>query len=376
MVQELGVHSLAHLQSLQGGYSKMAEGAGATWFCSVCTLQNLGVAAECLACGSPRSADLGGATVPFIIPEGSTSVYLCPESFDVALHSISLCLHAARTLLSAPVIRSGFALVRPPGHHASSETFGSYCLLNTVAVTARALLEDHARRSSLPKAPGGPGGPGSPQGAAAEGMRVLIVDWDVHHGDGTQALIDADPLLSTHCRFVSIHRHDEGFWPKSGRVHDGSPSIVNIPLRGKGFGDPDYLAVFEDVVIPLGLDFAPTLVIVSASFDCADGDALGRFKVSPEGFRCMTRLMQGLNVPTLLVLEGGYDVDAAQAEPHKALCDGVAASVQGLLEGPPLGPSCGPDMDDALNLDPSWRGRVRPETRRVIGEVQSRIADI
>ena len=344
----------------------------------MCTLQNADTAAQCVACGSPRTpAGSGGAacgaggsdqaTPDFVIPAGKTSIYLCAKSLDVALANCALCVEAAQR---ACVSRTpAFALVRPPGHHASAESSGSYCLLNTAGVTARAVLASGGGRCTHGRWGGGGGGGGS----GDEGMmftgtdkgegvvsRVLVVDWDVHHGDGTQALVTNDAVLRAGCTFVSIHRHDDGFWPTSGSVGDGGENVVNVPLRGTGFGDADYYYVFEHVVVPLAAQLKPDLVLVSAGYDCASGDMLGRFEVSARGFRSLTRLSLGLaGGAALLVLEGGYDVDGTSG--HAPLVGGVCASVDGML--------CG-----AMGLDDlpcGWRSNVRPETQRVVEEVKA-----
>ena len=153
-------------------------------------------------CGSEKQE--GG----FLIPSDKSDCYLCPNSFNVAMSNCAAVMEAAQKVLLDEQIHSSFALIRPPGHHASSESFGSYCLLNTVAITAYHTIITCKKR-------------------------ILIVDWDVHHGDGTQAIVESfseDEFLKEQCHFVSIHRHDDGFWPKSGRIEEGGDSILNVPL--------------------------------------------------------------------------------------------------------------------------------------------------
>ena len=135
---------------------------------------------------------------------------------------------------------------------------------------------------------------------------------------------------------------------------------MNVPLRGTGYGDADYFRVFERVVLPLAARERPDAVLVSAGYDCAAGDMLGRFDVSSPGFGALTRLVLGLAGGahgTLLVLEGGYDVDGTAG--HRGLVGGVCASIDGLREGP-MGVEA---------LPGGWRERVRPETEQVIEEV-------
>jgi histone deacetylase 6 len=206
------------------------------------------------------------------------------------------------------------------------------------------------------------------QALLGEGLakRVLIVDWDVHHGDGTQAAVIGDSTLRDGCCFVSIHRHDAEFWPKSGKVGEGGGGarVVNVPLYGVGFGDSDYYRVFEAVIAPVAKRFKPDLVIVSAGYDCADGDKLGRFSVTAGGFNALTRLALSLtNSAGLLVLEGGYDVDDTSG--HGPLVSGVCASIDGLEAGPmELG-----------GLPAGWRAGVRPETEAVVAEVLGALPD-
>ena len=332
------LHSARHLAMLRTAF---LESRG--WFCAVCTLENAADAAECMACCTARGRDEGCS---FCIPEGKTSVHLCAASLDVALTNCALCAEAARR--GCATRTPAFALVRPPGHHASSESFGSYCLLNTVGITARALLQ-----------------PSPSAAGAALAQRILIIDWDIHHGDGTQALVLGDGALREACTFVPIHRHDEGFWPKSGGVGEGSGGaaggrVVNVPLRGTGYGDADYYRVFERLVVPLAARLQPDAVLVSAGYDCAAGDLLGRFQVSSTGFCHLSRLVLGLaGGAALFVLEGGYDVDGSSG--HAPLVAGVCASVDGMLQGA-MG------IED---LPSGWRREVKPQTDAVLDEVEA-----
>jgi acetoin utilization deacetylase AcuC-like enzyme len=327
------LHTAKHLAALRTGF-RLAN----MWNCNQCTFSNEMSAESCNICGAFAKSD-------FIIPEGKSDVYLCDKSYQVALENCSLCTEAATRLLSRededlPPVVGGFALVRPPGHHAYSEHFGSYCLINTVAVVCKMLLA----RKDGPK-------------------RILIVDWDVHHGDGTQALVEGDSCLSNQVMFVSIHRHDKEFWPKSGAVDEGGKAVVNIPLTGIGYGDADYMYVFLQVVLPLAKRFEPDLVLVSAGYDCADGDQLGRFSVTTAGFGWMTRQLLGI-APCLFVLEGGYDVDGSGACPHKPLRTGVAATVESLLDAA--------EGREAPPVSSMWCEEVRDLTKQVVDQVLER----
>ena len=148
-----------------------------------------------------------------------------------------------------------------------------------------------------------------------------------------------------------------------------APNIVNVPLRGRGFGDADYYRVFERVILPLAQRLRPDVVLVSAGYDCARGDLLGCCDVTASGFRTLSRLALGLaGGATLLLLEGGYDVDSSSG--HAPLVEGVCASIRGLAEGPLR-------SLDAVLLPAEqhgWRDRVKPETEAVLEEVVARLS--
>ena len=178
----------------------------------------------------------------------------------------------------AAVERGGFALVRPPGHHAlPSESMG-FCLFANVAIAARwAQIE-------------------------LEAERVAILDWDVHHGNGTQDIFWRDPSVL----FVSIQQWP--FWPGSGGPGNGNETTINIPLEA-GSGDDEYVAAMERIVEPAIAGFDPDLLIVSAGFDAGAGDLLGGMRVTEEGFAELARRTRGLCDRVALVLEGGYTLE-------------------------------------------------------------------
>ncbi len=182
-----------------------------------------------------------------------------------------------------------FALVRPPGHHAEAQAAMGFCLFNNVAVAA-----EHAR--------------------AALGIeRVLVVDWDVHHGNGTQHSFSArrDVL------FFSTHQFP--FYPGSGDVDEvgdgeGAGYTVNVPFHA-GCGDSDYVAAFQDVLVPIADRFAPELVLVSAGFDAHRDDPLASMNASDEGYAALMSIVMDIAArhaggKLVLTLEGGYDLDA------------------------------------------------------------------
>uniref|UniRef100_A0A8C2WCV4 Protein deacetylase HDAC6 n=1 Tax=Cyclopterus lumpus TaxID=8103 RepID=A0A8C2WCV4_CYCLU len=237
------------------------------------------------------------------------SVFINNQSFQSALLAAGGCFTAVERILTGQVSR-GVAIVRPPGHHAERDSPCGFCFFNTAALAAR-----HAQQISH-DAP----------------LRVLIVDWDVHHGNGTQHMFEDDDSVL----FISLHRYDNGtFFPSSEDaapdrvgVSKGAGFNVNVAWSGGRMGDSDYLAAFHSVVMPIATEFNPGLVLVSAGFDAARGDPLGGYHVTPEGYAHLTHLLMSLaGGRVLLILEGGYNLTS--------ISDSMAMCTSVLLGDPP-----------------------------------------
>ena len=227
------------------------------------------------------------------------------RSYLIARLAVGGLLNAVDALLTPhPALRaprSAFAFVRPPGHHAEPSRGMGFCLFNNIAIAAEYAIEKHGLK------------------------RVLIVDWDLHHGNGTQkAFYDRPDVL-----FFSSHQYPH--YPGTGNFDEagsgkGEGFTVNAPFPA-GFGDTEYLAVYDRVLRPIALEFKPELVLVSAGFDPYVKDPLGGMRVTGDGFGNLATIVREVADITcggkvLLTLEGGYSPDG--------LREGVRSVLQAL----------------------------------------------
>jgi acetoin utilization deacetylase AcuC-like enzyme len=235
----------------------------------------------------------------------------CRDSFAVGLLAVGGFL-TVLDRLAAKESANGFALVRPPGHHALRNQAMGFCLFNTMAIGAEYLKRVHGAK------------------------KILIMDWDVHHGNGTQDAFYEDPTVL----FISTHQYP--YYPGSGAVNEvgagaGEGYTINIPLPA-GCADAEYLQVFEHIVVPAAERFQPEWILVSAGFDAHRRDPLGGMDVTEEGFGAMARILLSLaarfaDARIAFLLEGGYDlaglrnsvaaVLAAQCEENPRLAKGA-----------------------------------------------------
>jgi acetoin utilization deacetylase AcuC-like enzyme len=240
--------------------------------------------AEILRVHDDRMIDVLEATRNQSPGQIDPDTYHTPSSYDVACLAAGGTTDLVRRILSGETDR-GLAAVRPPGHHAEAGRSMGFCLFNNVAVAVRAIQGD---------------------GTAP---RILIFDWDVHHGNGTQHIFEDDPEV------LYISTHQFPFYPGTGDVGEdgrdrGLGTTLNIPMPA-GCGDAEYIGVVERLVIPAAMGFAPDFILVSCGFDAHRDDPLASMEVSSAGFHAMADIMRSLadmlcEGRIAYVLEGGY----------------------------------------------------------------------
>jgi len=213
---------------------------------------------------------------------------MSPDSYEAALYAAGGAIKATEAVMNGEV-GSAFALVRPPGHHATPRRAMGFCLFNNVAVATKYALTKHNLE------------------------RIAIIDFDVHHGNGTQEIFYDSPQVM----YVSTHEYP--FYPGTGDVGETGSGVakgttVNIPLRA-GYGDNEYLQVFKQIIVPAARRFKPQFILVSAGYDTHWADGLALMQVTTTGFALMVKIIKQLadelcSGRLVFSLEGGYNLNA------------------------------------------------------------------
>jgi acetoin utilization deacetylase AcuC-like enzyme len=272
-----------------------------------------------------RMREAAGASVAF-----DPDTYTSPETYEVARLAAGAGIDAVERVLEGTRHGRALVLARPPGHHAEREQAMGFCFYNNTAVAAA-----HARSLGT--------------------ERVAVVDFDVHHGNGTQQIFESDPTVL----YVSVHQFP--FYPGTGEadevgVADGRGFTVNVPLQ-VGAGNADYEVVFREIVLPVLRAFKPGLLIVSAGFDAHERDPLAGMRLTTEAFAAMTGDLRGVAEACcggriVMLTEGGYDLKALM-ESLQAVVDVLSPDVPAPVEWP------------VASSDPSSKGRAAVERVRV-----------
>lgn len=247
------------------------------------------------------------------------NTYLTEETFQVASYAAGSAIGALQRTLKG---ENSFALVRPPGHHAEPDKAMGFCIFNNVAIAAAHALET--------------------------GKKVAILDWDLHHGNGTQKMFyPSDRVLF--CSIHQVNRFPRTGWVDEIGIGDGKGYTLNAPIR-EGSTLSDYLYVFEGVFLPAIEKFAPDVVIISAGFDSLSDDPMGGMKLTPDDFGVLTYITaNSAKVPLALVLEGGY--------------------------GPSLGPAVSSIFNTLGGVSPEYApGEAKDSTKRVVYQLNQLIS--
>ncbi len=243
---------------------------------------------EVALCHAPEYIEALARTASVTRFDFDPDTHTSPDTFRTALLAAGGVLTAAEAVLDGAA-DNAFAVVRPPGHHALARRAMGFCFFNNVAIAAEWLIKMRGLK------------------------RVMIVDWDLHHGNGTQEMFyERDDVL-----YFSTHQYPH--YPGTGSLDEmgsgrGVGFSVNAPMPAE-FGDDEYLRVFDELLMPIGHRFRPELILVSCGFDCHFRDPLGAMQVSEEGFKQMMRRVRRLaaeccDSKVVAALEGGYDLAA------------------------------------------------------------------
>ncbi|NXF85688.1 HDA10 deacetylase, partial [Eubucco bourcierii] len=240
------------------------------------------------------------------VSENYDAFFFHPNTYRCARLAVGATLQLVDAVMSGKVC-NGMALVRPPGHHSQRNAANGFCLFNNVAIAAEYAKVKYGLQ------------------------RILIVDWDVHHGQGTQYIFEEDPSVL----YFSWHRYEhQEFWPSLKEsdydavgLGKGKGFNINLPWNKIGMENSDYLAAFFHVLLPMAFEFDPQLVLVSSGYDSGIGDPEGQMNATPEVFAHLTHFLKQLaNGKLCIILEGGYHL--------KSLSESVCMTVKTLLGDP------------------------------------------
>jgi acetoin utilization deacetylase AcuC-like enzyme len=256
-----------------------------------------------------------------------------PESYDVAKLAVGGLFNAIDSVVSGEV-ENAFALVRPPGHHAGVSNAAGFCLFNNVAIGAMHAILKYTMN------------------------RILVVDWDLHHGNGTQAQFYDDN------RVLYFSTHQYPYYPGTGAIEEigrgkGLGYNINIPLR-PGTDNAQYVKIFRKIIYPLSMKFKPDIVLISAGFDPYYKDPLGGMKVTSDGFAYLTRILMDIadnccGGKLVLTLEGGYHIT------------GLAESIKSVLIEMQDGTHVSDDVLDCTEQEAD--NRIDPVIKKVIDQI-------
>ncbi|XP_055298370.1 histone deacetylase 6 isoform X3 [Sitodiplosis mosellana] len=260
------------------------------------------------------------------------AIYIHPTTFQLSKLAVGSTIELVDSILRNDV-QNGMAIIRPPGHHAMKAEYNGYCFFNNVAIAAQHALVNRGIN------------------------RILIVDYDVHHGQGTQRMFYDDPRVL----YFSIHRYEHGtFWPNLREsdfdcigVGSGLGYNFNLPLNKTGMTNADYLAIWQQILLPVAAEYQPNLVIISAGYDAAFGCPEGEMEITPACYaHLVSPLMAIAQGRVAVVLEGGYCLDS--------LAEGAAITLKTILGDPCplLGPLAEPSesiVESILNCIHSHR---------------------
>ncbi|XP_050539319.1 histone deacetylase 6-like [Daktulosphaira vitifoliae] len=234
------------------------------------------------------------------------SIYLHPFTYKQSLMAAGSSIDLTKSVVEGN-IQNGMAIIRPPGHHAMKSEYCGYCFFNNAAIAAQHALDSKSVN------------------------KVLIVDWDIHHGQATQQMFYNDPRVL----YFSIHRYEYGqFWPNLREsdsdyigTRSGKGYNINVPLNQTGMQNEDYMAIVHYLLIPIAYEFSPDLIIVSCGYDSAIGDPKGEMCVTPVCYAHIISKLMGLAQGKIVgLLEGGYF--------NKSLAESAALTLRALLKDP------------------------------------------